>query len=1662
MQTSSHARRVSDVAATRPKRRQALRLVPTALALGLALAFGPSAVAATVTLACPGGTVSTVFTGANDLVSACDNTLTGNNLYTGTTSVTAGRLVLTGNTQSSRFSIASGSVLELRRADPADFMPQGTRFEGQGTLVKSGNGLLSWSSSSQSATATFALGSGALIDVQAGSFYAGWNSQDWSSNKSNLNVASGATFVNLQNNVRVNTLTGAGTILSGAPAGNTSGITFGVDNGSGSFAGVLADMNSSYLGHFTKAGTGTQILTGANTYTGTTTLAGGVLGLGSAGALGNSGSISFAGGVLQFSAANTTDYSARFSQASGQAYNIDTNGQRVVFQSNLSSAGGSLTKQGAGSLVLTGSNRFSGGTTLAGGTLELGSAGAIGNAGTISFAGGTLRYSAANTTDHSARFSAAAGQAYQLDTNGQNVRLAANLTSVGGSLLKLGAGSLVLAGRNSFSAGVRLSAGVLELGSAGALGTAGSISFDGGTLRHGSANSSDYSARFSTADYQRYSIDTNGQDVVLASSLSSSGGSLTKLGSGVLTLAGSTNPLNSGVTVSAGELQIGNGGKSGELYSDLTGGAVLNNARLAFNRSDDFYSVSASINGTGTLIQRGTGTLILTGNNSFTGATILEAGALMLGSEQALGATGTISFAGGALMYGAEACERVSGISYPVCTPITTDLSARFSTDAGQRYIIDTGYSDVRFASALHSVGGTLTKRGQGTLTLAAANTYSGGTVLAHGTLELAHANALGSAGSISFLGGVLRYSETNTTDYSSRFSNAADQFYRIDTNDQDVTLATALTSAGGRLYKEGAGTLMLAGANSFSGGVTLGAGTLQLGSAQALGSSGTITFRGGVLQYTAANTTDYSARFDNAQSLWFAIDTNGQAVSFASGMTAPFGSLIKHGAGSLTLNAGSSFQDTNVNNGWLILEQPGVVVSTSRWADIGDHDEYFNDANVRVSGTGTRWDIGAGELRVGKTGSGSLYVTRGAVVDSGSSWISAPRGASVTVSGQGSQFNTAGTLVVSHYDENTYQRYGDKVYAPGSLSITDGGSVAATTLSLGAQATLTLDGGSLRIGSADVADGASFIWRSGSVSITQDAQLGSGLLGSSTTLGTGMSLQVAGTLALNSGQRLQVNGGSLRTGALMLNGGSLFTPQADSAIGSFSWASGTLGLTGDSQLGSGWLASSVTLDASKRLEVSGRLALGAGTRLELAGGAANIQTLVLDGGSFSGASQGTGIASLVWNSGTLNLSGEASLGAGLLASSTVLSAGKNLNLASSLNIGAGTQLELAGGTLKAQALNLAGGSLRIDGSSTAGSTFNWSSGTLNLSTDAALGTGLLKRTTVLAEGQSLAADQRLTVASGRLLVLDGGQFSAGTLALSGGSIVSNVGEVDLSRTGQLIGHGLVAGSVRGAAANTITASGGSLTLGDADAKGGYAFGGSLHIGSQQVVLLSADTAALGLLTTLGEGGSLVSINGAELGRGQTLSYSGNASIQGEFVNNGTVTAAAGSSGVLSFLNDVQGAGSFAGEVRFKADYSPGNSPAAVDFNGGDVSFDGSSTLTIELLNTVPGSGHDQLLNINQLSFDGTLNLVFGEDFSLTPGTRLSLFDFQSFVGRLDAEHITVSGYDESRLDLSRLGIDGSIGVAAAVPEPGTWALMLVGMWGVLGRVRRRQVVPAA
>jgi autotransporter-associated beta strand protein len=140
------------------------------------------------------------------------------------------------------------------------------------------------------------------------------------------------------------------------------------------FSGSLAASNT---GGLTKLGAGILTLSGSNAYTGMTTIGAGTIGLGHADALAGGGGIVFSGGTLQFGTANTSDYASRI-VGSGSAIAIDTNGQDVTFAGTLAASNtGGLIKMGAGSLILSSSNQFTGLLTLHAGTVVLSHSGAL-------------------------------------------------------------------------------------------------------------------------------------------------------------------------------------------------------------------------------------------------------------------------------------------------------------------------------------------------------------------------------------------------------------------------------------------------------------------------------------------------------------------------------------------------------------------------------------------------------------------------------------------------------------------------------------------------------------------------------------------------------------------------------------------------------------------------------------------------------------------------------------------------------------------------------------------------------------------------------------------------------------------------------------------------------------------------------------------------------------------------------------------------------------------------------------------------------------------------------------------------------------------------------------------------------------------------------------
>ena len=691
-----------------------------------------------------------------------------------------------------------------------------------------------------------------------------------------VSIAAGATLDLNGTSQTIASITGdAGSrVLLGNIAGKT--FTIAGDDGATRFDGEISG-----AGHLEKTGNATLTLGGANTYTGGTTLNGGTLSLANSNALGTGG-ITVLGSTIDYAdglnIANTIDLQ------NDATLNVSTGS--ATQSGDIGETGGSwgIIKTGAGTLILSGTNTYTGGTTINAGTLYLGSGGTI--LGPITLNGGTMQYGSGNATDYSGCFSTAAGQQYNIDTNGQDVTLGCALTSSGGSLTKSGTGTLTLTGTNTYDGGTTVLDGML-VGNTTSL--QGDITNNAGV-------------EFDQSD-----------DGTYAGTMSGSG-SLSKIGSGTLTLSG-TNTYTGGTTLSAGTIILGTD-------TALGTGRLLLGGDVALQSNDDARSVSNAIAtagnneltvsgannltlggviaGIGSLSKLGAGTLTLTGTNTYSGGTTITEGTLLISTDENIG-SGDVTLDGGLL--------GIAGTSLADDNALSTTLI--FTENGGGFNIIDSTHTFTCTANLTHA--GSLIKEGAGTLALTGTNTYSGGTTISEGTLSISADGQLGS-GDLILDGGLLGIAGTSLASDSTLsttliFTENGGGFNIIDST-HTFTYTDSLTHAGS-LTKAGAGTLRLTGTNTYTGGTTLSGGTLHLGSSSAMGSSGPITLTGGTLQYSSGNTTDYSSRFSTDEGQEYIIDTNGEDITFAGALTSSGGSLTKLGAGTLTLSGNNTYTGT-------------------------------------------------------------------------------------------------------------------------------------------------------------------------------------------------------------------------------------------------------------------------------------------------------------------------------------------------------------------------------------------------------------------------------------------------------------------------------------------------------------------------------------------------------------------------------------------------------------------------------------------------------------------------------------------------------------------------------------------------------------------------------
>jgi len=605
---------------------------------------------------------------------------------------------------------------------------------------------------------------------------------------------SGATIVN----VGMLNLTGT---LSGGSAISTSGGGFLFETDAGSIRGASS---------LTVGGVGTSTLGGTNTYTGGTTInAGATLQLGYLGL--TTGSI----------IGNVTDNGAFVIVRPG---NMSFDGV-ISGTGYLAVAGQKESGQTVdGSIVtLTATNTYTGGSAIAAGsTLQIGNGGTTGSIIGIVGDNGALVF---NRSD--------------------NFNFDGAISGIG-SLTVVGGGIVTLTAASTYSGGTTINAGAtLQLGNGGATGSIAGNVTDNGTFAFNRTNN--------------FSFD----------GVISGGGSVTAAGSAIVTLT-ATNTYTGGTTINNGStLQLGGGGTTGSITGNVT-----DNGTFAFNRTNNF-SFDGVISGGGSVTAAGSAIVTLTATNTYTGGTTINNGStLQLGNGGATGAipgnvtdngtfalnrsgnfgfegvisgTGSLSVAGGGTVT-LTATNTYTGTT-TIVSGTTLQLGNGGATGSIAGNVINNQALVINRSGNLGlggviSGGGTITMMGGGVVTLAGANTYTGGTNFNGGVVNAGSASALGSTGPLRFGGGTLQYSAANQSDYSARFSSAAGQAYRIDTNGQSVTFASALTSNGGTLAKLGAGTLTLSGNSTFSGGTTVSQGTLVLNSSTAAGgyNAGAIT----------------------------------------------------------------------------------------------------------------------------------------------------------------------------------------------------------------------------------------------------------------------------------------------------------------------------------------------------------------------------------------------------------------------------------------------------------------------------------------------------------------------------------------------------------------------------------------------------------------------------------------------------------------------------------------------------------------------------------------------------------------------------------------------------------------------------------------------------
>jgi autotransporter-associated beta strand protein len=481
-----------------------------------------------------------------------------------------------------------------------------------------------------------------------------------------------------------------------------------------------------------------------------------------------------------------------------------------------------LTKANAGTVVLSGTNTYTGSTIVSAGTLQAGAAAggqAFGNLSAVTLGNAT------NAILNLNGFNQTIGSLAGGGTLGGNVTLGGGTLTFGGdnsstvyggiisgagNITKVGNGTFAVTATQTYNGTTTISAGTLQLGNGG---TTGQLTAPSNVI-----NNATYAVNRSNTLQQGPTSVISGTGVFL------------KLGTGTFTMSG-TNSYSGGTVINAGTLTVDNtsalGSTSGSLTVNTGGTLNLANFNLTVGNltgtggtitstsagshtltigqgntgGGNYQGVISDGSGTTLLTKTGTGTITLSGNNEFSGQLAVSNGTLQVAtlnnantvgplgnSSLAIqlggsGTTGTLSYTGSTTT-SSRSFTAVAGGTGRITTTGGTTLTFAGTLRPDGNLLLD-GPGNYVISSPMSSLGtGTLTKNGTGRLTLSSTGAHSGGFVINQGTLDITSATALTNATSLAFGNGVT-------------LDNSTGSLVAVTNNTMTKSLGNALTYLG-------------------------------------------------------------------------------------------------------------------------------------------------------------------------------------------------------------------------------------------------------------------------------------------------------------------------------------------------------------------------------------------------------------------------------------------------------------------------------------------------------------------------------------------------------------------------------------------------------------------------------------------------------------------------------------------------------------------------------------------------------------------------------------------------------------------------------------------------------------------------------------------------